>query len=60
MCQLVLPPPAPNVRVRLAHMCARCSPRAHADRHNYDPFVLELDMRSFSANTPKITLQSHM
>ena len=28
------------------------------DRHGYDPFTLEFDMRPFSANQPKITLES--
>ena len=28
------------------------------DRHGYDPFVLEFDMRPFTSNQPKITLES--
>jgi sucrose synthase len=28
------------------------------DRHGYDPFVLEFDMKPFTANQPKITLES--
>ena len=31
-----------------------------ADRHGYDPFVLELDLKPFGAHQPKITLQSHI
>ncbi|KAL4421973.1 hypothetical protein ABPG77_010996 [Micractinium sp. CCAP 211/92] len=30
------------------------------DRHGYDPFVLELDLKPFGAHQPKITLQSHI
>ncbi|EFN59180.1 hypothetical protein CHLNCDRAFT_48488 [Chlorella variabilis] len=30
------------------------------DRHGYDPFVLELDLKPFSAHQPKISLQSHI
>ena len=35
-------------------------PRAplRADLHGYDPFVLEIDMKPFNANAPKITLQA--
>ena len=34
------------------------SPTSHpADRHGYDPFVLELDFKPFGAHQPKITLQ---
>ena len=51
-------------RCSLRTCCIYCTslPATHpaADRHNYDPFVLEIDMKPFNANTPKITLQSHM
>jgi sucrose synthase len=30
------------------------------DRHGYDPFVLELDLKPFGVHQPKITLQSHI
>ncbi|KAL4859385.1 Sucrose synthase 3 [Chlorella vulgaris] len=30
------------------------------DRHGYDPFVLELDLKPFGSHQPKITLQSHI
>lgn len=30
------------------------------DRHGYDPFVLELDLKPFGAHQPKISLQSHI
>ncbi|KAI3433440.1 hypothetical protein D9Q98_003254 [Chlorella vulgaris] len=30
------------------------------DRHGYDPFVLELDLKPFASHQPKITLQSHI
>lgn len=36
--------------------CACCS--AWADRHGYDPFVLELDLKPFGVHQPKITLQA--
>ena len=40
------------------------SPAPHlptpADRHGYDPFVLELDLKPFGAHQPKISLQSHI
>lgn len=29
-----------------------------ADRHGYDPFVLELDLKPFGTHQPKITLQA--
>lgn len=31
---------------------------APADRHGYDPFVLELDLKPFGAHQPKISLQA--
>ena len=30
---------------------------ASADRHGYDPFVFELDLKPFGVHQPKITLQ---
>lgn len=39
---------------------ARAPACRHADRHGYDPFVLELDLKPFSAHQPKISLQVGM
>eukprot|EP00887_Chlorella_sp_A99_P005770 scaffold1.g5770.t1 len=33
------------------------APGELVDRHGYSPFVLEIDMKPFNANSPKITLQ---
>lgn len=50
------PSPTCPLAARLALPCCACC-FAWADRHGYDPFVLELDLKPFGVHQPKITLQ---